>query len=630
MSRFLLCAITGVLLPTWSAHANVYATNIKLNGSLQTISDPGAAPVTITYILNQSATLGCTVNIWQGTNLVAAIAGGTNVGLNTVAWGGTNGFGSNVTSGTYSLSVTAAASGFTNWAQISDDANAGNYAFYPKGLAVNNNTNSPYYGRIVLGNAFANGTATNPISGAVILDGIYKMNADGSFADEGGFGYGGYTEDDAGNVAVGEMPPNYAAVPWRLRISDDDRIYMLDWADEGGIVSFDMLVTSFKIVIDDGGYFGGTLGGPHTYENNPDIADIAYGIINFDVTSAGTTNGAVWLCDSDYPNWGIWEYHLINGQSDTNDTGTQAVTTGGDLSLVSSGGCSVDTNLDIFCGQTRNGENPVYDGMVFTNWNLGVFPPISSGFNFTDGTVLGQVGWGYGCGVDSTCSTDPGFEGVQDVVIDSRTNPKLVAFPLGAGNDNGTLTYVTNITDEFTTNTTTGVITTNYTTNITFYGSGGGMRVLNANDGSIVTVSNGFYTQSLTNMDWGQAYTCAAWDNVGNLYGASSTLNLLRVWSPPGPNTNTTTAVAQITVSPPPLMITSVASVSTGPGTSTLTLNFTVPGNPPILTLSVLGSPTLNGTYSPVPGASITGSGGSYQATFPVSTTEFFEIQQTQ
>ena len=63
-----------------------------------------------------------------------------------------------------------------------------------------------------------------------------------------------------------------------------------------------------------------------------------------------------------------------NGASDPADVvGTQVVTTGGDLALVSSGGCMIDVLiLDLYVGEARNNENAVYDAMVFTNWNGGV------------------------------------------------------------------------------------------------------------------------------------------------------------------------------------------------------------------------------------------------------------------
>ena len=518
--RFLFCICAGFILSPLSARANVYATDIRVNGGLTNATAFLNNPAAITYHLNQAATLGVTVDVWQGTNLIAAIAGGTNMGLNTVSWTPTAG-------GSYFLSVTAAAAGFTNWQQISVDTNAGNYAFYPNGMAVNNNTNSPYYGRVFLGCSDSDGVSANPVTKVVILDGIYKMNADGSFADEGGFGYGNYTMDDGGHFSEGQMPSFSTFVPWRLRTGDDDRVYMLDFSDEGAIVAFDMEVTTNQVVIDDGGYDGGALGGPHNYAGNPDINDLVVGIGNFDVTSLNTSNAAVWLCDSDNPtakpNWGNWMYHLVNGQSDTNDIGTQAVEPGGDLSQGSTGGCTVDSSLNIYCGQTENAETAAYDAMEFASWHGGVLPPISSGTTFVDGAHAGEVAWGYGCGLNTTCSTNPTFEDVQDVVINSRVNPTIVACPMAIGDD-----------------------------------STNGIRLLNATNGSIV----------VSNLDFGQAYTCAAWDHVGNLYGASTTRNVWRSWSPPGPSTNTTVAVVQVSVSgsgAPSLEITGITADSTGP-----------------------------------------------------------------
>ncbi len=585
MFRFLLFLCIGVFLSSTTARANVYATDIKISGSLFTITNGVSSPVTISYRLNQAATLGTVVAIWQGTNQVVALHGGTNMGLNSVLWGGTNSSGAAVSFGTYSVTVTAAASGFTNWQQISVDTNAGNYAFDPSGLAVDNNTNSPYYGRVVVGCAAEGGK--NPVTGSNILDGIYKMNADGSFADEGGFGYGGYTQDDAGNTSSGEMPSASEVVPYQLRIGGDDRIYMLDYSSVGAIVSFDILVTSNEVVIDDGGYYGGNLGGPHSFAGNPDIGDLAYGINTFDVTGLTTSNAAVWLCDNDFPSWGIWMYHLVNGQSDISDTGSQAVTTGGDLSVISSGGCSVDANLDIFCGQDRVGEDAVYDAMVFTNWNRSVLPPISSGTNFATGFVAGEVEWGYGCGVDTTCSNDSTFEGVQDVVINSRTSPTILACPMAGGND---------------------------TLN--------GIRLLNATNGSLI----------VSNLGFGQGYSSAAWDNVGNLYGASSTSNVWRVWSPPGASTNTTTALAQIILGAASnFSITSISAVSTGAGSANITINFVASGNPALSAFTLLGSSTLNGTFSAVFTAVFSGSSGAYQVTFSTtSSPEFFKIEEAQ
>ena len=72
-------ALTLAWAPT-SARAYVYATDIKVNGSLTTISNSANSPVSITYRLNQPATSGVTVNILKGTTEVAAIAGGNGHG----------------------------------------------------------------------------------------------------------------------------------------------------------------------------------------------------------------------------------------------------------------------------------------------------------------------------------------------------------------------------------------------------------------------------------------------------------------------------------------------------------------------------------------------------------------------
>jgi hypothetical protein len=599
--RFLALIAAGIL-SAFNARANVYATDIKVNGSLSTTTNSGSSPITITYRLNQAATLGVNVAIEEGTTNVVTISGGTNMGLNTVVWGVTNSSGVALSEGTFTVRITAAASGFTNWQQISVDTNAGNYAFFPGGIAVDNKTNSPYYGRVLLGCGYANGKATNPISGDIILDGIYKMNADGSFADEGGFGYGGYTLDDGGHLSTNEMPSASFVAPFRLRWGGDDRIYMLDYSDEGAVVAFDMQVTTNQVVIDDGGVDGGALGGPHSYAGCPNFSDLSYGIGNFDVSDADSTNAAVWLCNNDYPNWGIWMFHMTNGASVTNDDGTQAVATGGDLALVSSGGCTVDTNLDIFCGQTRSHENAVYDAMVFTNWNAGVLPPVDTGagtaFNFVLGTTSGEVSWGYGCGVDVTCGTDPTFEDVHDVVINSRRFPTMVACPMGAGADDT---------------------------------NGSGIRILDATTGAIVTVTNasGDVIQTLTNLDFNQQYACAAWDQVGNLYGASSTRNVWRVWSPPGTNTNTTVAVAKVVLgsASTALKISTITAVPTTAGCATVTITFSGLASLPVSeSYKVVSSSTLNGTYTTVADAVITNTGGAYQVTFTNCSTGFYKI----
>ena len=570
-----------------TTRANVYATDIQINGSLYGITNTPtpANPATITYRLNQAATAGVTVAILQGNTQVATINGGTAMGLNTVLWGGTNGAGAAVSTGvTYSISITAKANGFSFWTQISVDANAGMPAYYPLGIDVDKNTNSPYYGRVIMGCALNGGSASS-VPVAAQNAGLYKMNADGSQADEGWYGDAGYTTDDAGDTSSGTTMPTTSPPgfdPFIIRIGDDDRIYWCDNSDLGAIIACDMKATTNQIVINESGY-----------AKNPDFSDLDGGIEQFDVTGTTTTHPALWLCDmyDDYPNWGIWMYHMAGGVADPNDTkGTQAVQAGSasDLYEGSSGGCMIDTNLDIFVSQDPLGNDAVLRTMEYTNWNHGVLPPEAGGSGYAYGTTTGQVHWGLG-------TSDNTFCGVKDTVINSRTHPTMVALPMILDHEGNNTAF--------------------------------GIRVLNATNGSVISVTNGVTVQSLTNMDYANQYTSAAWDNVGNLYGASPTTNLWRVWSPPGGNTNTTVAVAQVVI-PVPITITGITASPTSPGCATVTITFTAPANLASSAFRLLGSATVNGTYTTVGSVTFSGGSGTYQATFTNCSTEFYLIEE--
>ena len=79
------------------------------------------------------------------------------------------------------------------------------------------------------------------------------MNADGSQADEGWFGYAGYTTDDGGDpeTIAGQMPgtPGFNDNPMKIRIGDDDRIYWVDNSYYGAIIACDMQATTNQFVI---------------------------------------------------------------------------------------------------------------------------------------------------------------------------------------------------------------------------------------------------------------------------------------------------------------------------------------------------------------------------------------------
>jgi len=123
-------AILGLLLAP-SARANVYATNIRLNGGTNDVLLAAATNVNISYILNEPATAGVTINITSGATLIQTItltntSPGTLRGTNLVVWDGTNSNGTSVGAGAYTISITAAADGFNDWTRTSDDSDAVN------------------------------------------------------------------------------------------------------------------------------------------------------------------------------------------------------------------------------------------------------------------------------------------------------------------------------------------------------------------------------------------------------------------------------------------------------------------------------------------------------------------------
>jgi len=312
-----IAVLAAGFLAAPTAQANVYASNIRLNGSLTNATVNTGSSLAISYVLNEPATMGVTLNVLSGTNIIrsfnfASGSPGALRGSNVVMWDGNATGGAPAGPGNYTLSITAAASGYTNWTQTSLDS-TNNVAVFPHGIAVDNNTNSPYYGRVVMGNDVG---ATQ--HGVAQLVGLYKMNADGSPADEGTFGYAGYTTNDDGTVAVGQMSrtgPNLSgnnnANPSIIRIGEDDRIY---WADDsycGAIVACDMQATTNQIVINSGQ--GGPYGASPGYPNCPNnystcpqrglLDQLGVGITMFDVFNANNTNAAVFLADrGDYQN----------------------------------------------------------------------------------------------------------------------------------------------------------------------------------------------------------------------------------------------------------------------------------------------------------------------------------------
>ena len=280
-----------------SAHANVFASNVKINGGMTNVTVAPGTSVNIGYILNEPASAGVTIKILSGGTPVRTMTipsgPGTVQGTNSVVWDGKADGGSNAPGGNYSVSITAASAGYAGWTKITDNNNAGNYSWEARGIAVDRNTNSPYYGRVFVGNSFP---GPNGMLGDRV--GIQKLNADGSYADEGGFSNGGVAWNG-----------QYFG-PWRIRVSDDDDVYVEDFYQAGDIYRFDGAISSNSMV--------------HVFA--PPADQSLGNWSGFQLVGKGT-NTVLWASDAN-GGFGISTFSLTNGVFDPSNR-TQVVAIGG-------------------------------------------------------------------------------------------------------------------------------------------------------------------------------------------------------------------------------------------------------------------------------------------------------------
>lgn len=378
-----------------SARANVYATDIHILGSTPgtatsaTVFVPCHSAVLISYRLNEPADAGVIVEIQSEGTVVRAFTNssgspGTLRGQNSLVWDVRNEQGQVVPFGFYTVHIRAAASGYTDWTQISDDSNAGNYVFRPRGIAVNRNASSPDYGRVFVSNAEV---GFNPESEPGDQLGILKLNADGTRVEDGA--------SDGGWFRAGSN-----SIPSKIEVSDDDHVYVNDSA-RGLVLQFDQSISPFSrsvfLSADNWPSSSTTnLGGPF-------------------VTGAGT-NTQVWMADTNYPDGvGIRRWTVGSGGTiATNDPGITIVqaATNSDLSLAPFD-VALDRSNRIYAIQFRDNVSdpsgrvlrfPAYDG---------------------SGTAETNADWSVGSGDDN-------MRGASGIAVDPSGTYVAVAF-LGSG-----------------------------------------------------------------------------------------------------------------------------------------------------------------------------------------------------
>lgn len=295
---------------TATVQANVYPTQVRLNGGANDVLLVPGGSVTISYLLNEPASAGVTLRIKSGVTMLRTIslpggAAGTARGTNSVVWDVRDNSGTIVTTGNLTIEVTAASDGYGGWTQISNDTDEGNYVYTPTGIAVNRNTNSPYYGRVFVANAIENPNGVFLPGDKV---GLLKANADGSYAAEGAHSSGGWSW-------TGDF---YS--PWKVEVSGDDFVYVNDWTTNGIVLRFDQTIaTNSQALIlraDNWPSAGaGNLSGPA-------------------VVGTGT-NTQVWMADINSPgSTGIRRFTVSEtGSLATNDPGITVVQAGGGADL---------------------------------------------------------------------------------------------------------------------------------------------------------------------------------------------------------------------------------------------------------------------------------------------------------
>lgn len=349
-----------------SAHANVYATDIRILGSTSgsaysaTVYVPCDNAVLITYRLNEPANAGILVEIYSGTNMIRAFTNapgnpGALRGENSLIWDVRNELGEVVPFGFYNVQVTAAATGHSGWTRITEDTDAGSYVFQPRGIAVNRNPTSPYYGRVYLANGQTGG---NPDTQPGDRFGIQMLNADGSRPPEGGFSAGGWFLNES------------TSLPWKIEVADDDHVYVNDWFDHGLVLRFDQDLTavSRRMVLRS--------------DNRPGSANLSGPFI----TVTGT-NTQVWMADTNSAgSVGIRRWTVApDGTLVTNDLGLTVVEASANSHLsVAPYDVAVDLSNRVYVIQFRNTNDdlahrvlrfPAYDGslgaMTNADWRVG-------------------------------------------------------------------------------------------------------------------------------------------------------------------------------------------------------------------------------------------------------------------
>jgi len=386
-----------------NALANIYATNIRINGGTTNVAASPGDAIRITFVLNEPASLGTTVQVHSGASTVTTLffpaeTQGALRGLNEIIWDGLGPTGQPIAGGTYSVAVVPATSGYTNWTQItSDTGDPYTRAYGGRGIAVDRNVSSLYFGRVLVANS-SQGPDPSMTPGDTV--GILRLNSDTSGAEEviSSADLDGY-EWLGGDVS-----------PWKLEVAADDYVYITDLARGGLVNRWDPTISSNSLVPvlrQDNLRAGAALSGP--------------------AITGSSTNLQLWMADTNQARVFKWSLTSTSVCAQ-NDTGIIVVSNAGPNLF----DVAVDNAGNVYaCAFITNAGDP--SPRVFK------YPPYDPATN--GGLPQTNATWAVGNGDDT-------YAGASGLALDPTGTYLAVAFhgPAGAFSTNGNtkILYATN------------------------------------------------------------------------------------------------------------------------------------------------------------------------------------------
>ena len=182
--------------------ANVYASELK--------AEETSGGYKLHFTLNDNIESG-QINILEGENIVHSIAlGALSKGLNSVDLTTTT-----LPGGTFNWSVIVNSTTVDRPYKFTDNAQTQLQFYSPRGVAVDNSFESPYFGRV-----YASETAGGTVTNRTTNDGIYILNS--ALEDITGQNATAY----AGGVTWGG-----GSSPMRLAVAPDGKVFLTDWTD---------------------------------------------------------------------------------------------------------------------------------------------------------------------------------------------------------------------------------------------------------------------------------------------------------------------------------------------------------------------------------------------------------------